>query len=146
MKMAKFKVTRFKVIPTKEGLYTPIVSQKIENTGKKGKPKTRHNRTSKKGKVFPAGRGVAGRKTTNKQKIIIPKPLTKSDYYEIAQDIDLGYGHREAYMNFMLKAFPNERDRSYATEWAERFKIGTHWGASDKERRSILRKVYGVDR
>ena len=73
------------------------------------------------------------------------QPLTKKDDHDIAVRGGLGYGHREAYMEFMPKAFPGERDVRYASEWAERFRLGTHWGAADKERRAVLREVYKVD-
>ena len=48
-----------------------------------GKPKTRHNRTSTKGKVFPAGRGGAKRKKT-----IMKQPL-----FEISQQTGFADGH-----------------------------------------------------
>ncbi len=71
-------------------------------------------------------------------------PLTKQDYYNIAERVGLGYGHRVAYVAFMPKAFPNERDTAYATEWAERFKDGTMFAAADSTRMKVLVEVYGV--
>ena len=171
-----------------------------------GKAKVRHNRTSTKGKTFPAGKGGTKTKTTferkpwkcprcgkmttdypalsrrdNKTEIcsqcgteealydyfsskkgvkegleqiesrtkkITEKEayptLTKKDYYNIATRTGLGYGDRSAYVEFMTRRFPNESDTGYATEWAERFKLGTHWGHCDTESEGYLLKAYNI--
>ncbi len=74
----------------------------------------------------------------------IPQPLTRSDYHKIAEGEHLGFGHRDAYVTFMLKRFPGERDTSYATEWAQRFKKGTHWAAADSKSKAMLKDAYNI--
>ena len=168
---------------------------------KKGIPKKKHVRTSKKGKQFYAGKGMEKQKVpikkswvcprcgkttedypaisrrdnetkicsqcgldealidftnhkenvkTNQSEMSKPKkviqfhPLERVDYYKIAEQVELGYGHRDAYIKFMLKAFPKQMGSSYAYEWAGRFKRGTHWAHADKNSRKALREAYGV--
>ena len=72
--------------------------------------------------------------------------LTRKDYYEIGKKIDLGFGHRDAYMMFMNERFPLQRDMGYATEWANRFKRGYHWAVADTKARNALKKAYGIDK
>lgn len=89
-----------------------------------------------------------------KTEVKLPKPktkpkeayplLTKQDYYKIATQEDLGYAHRDAYVKFMSIRFPQERDKLYAHEWAERFKKGIHWASADEKSKKVLKKVYGV--
>jgi len=107
-----------------------------------GKPKTQHNRTSTKGKTFPAGKGGTKTKSSSYQSYY--PALTKKDYYDIAVKHNLGYGDREAYIEFMTRRFSHERDKGYATEWAERFKNGTQWGHCDTESEGYLLKAYRV--
>lgn len=74
---------------------------------------------------------------------MIPRLLKENDYFSLG--IGLGYGHRQAYVDFMLKAFPKCKSRDYAAEWADRFHRGSHWACADKKRKPILREVYKVD-
>lgn len=74
---------------------------------------------------------------------MIPSLLTRKDYYKLG--LDLGYMHKEAYINFMLKRFPNCKCRDYAAEWATRFLKGIHWACADSESKLILKEVYKVD-
>jgi hypothetical protein len=46
------------------------------------------------------------------------------------------------FIKFMQKRLPNERDESYATEWAIRFKRGTEWDRADMVSRQVL---YDID-
>lgn len=111
---------------------------------KKGTQKKKHIRTSKKGKQFYAGRSFENIKHS-KQIAVNFAPLKHEDYSHIADEVDLGYGHKEAYISFMLKRFPKEYGRSYAVTWAKRFKKGIHWDKADVESTKILKKVYGID-
>ena len=70
--------------------------------------------------------------------------LTRQNYYDIAEEHFLGYGHRGAYMEFMNDRFPLQKDRLYAAKWAKRFKDGTHWAAADFDSRKALKKAYSI--
>lgn len=49
------------------------------------------------------------------------KKLTKQDYERIGRKVGLMKNEIDNYTKFMKKRFPNEFDKEYATEWAERF-------------------------
>jgi len=71
-------------------------------------------------------------------------PLTKKEYCIIAEQEDIGYGHRDAYIKFMQERFPNEQDKGYAREWAQRFRKGSQWAHADSKSIEILQKAYGI--
>jgi hypothetical protein len=71
--------------------------------------------------------------------------LTMKDYYIIANEVGID---EQLYAEFMLKQFPNEMDRSYAKEWAERFKSGNPTAWMDKESTetflNVVKKLKGI--
>ncbi len=69
------------------------------------------------------------------------KKLKKQDYHEIGTSRGLSGKTLKDYVKFMQKAFPNEKDTGYSSEWADRFRKGNEWYASDSIRRKVLLKI-----
>jgi hypothetical protein len=67
--------------------------------------------------------------------------LTIMDYKILADKAGLDRHNTKRYIQFMRRRFPEERDKGYAYEWAERFKRGVEYNASDYESRQILEEI-----
>ena len=57
---------------------------------------------------------------------------------EISEKVGLSEIQRDRYIRYMSKRCPNLSDWVYAKEWAERFRDGVEYQASDREGQSIL--------
>ena len=64
-------------------------------------------------------------------------------YEEVAKTVGLGESASRRYVNYMRKRWASEEDVhcavGYAQEWAERFKVGIEYAASDSIGQAILR-------
>lgn len=69
------------------------------------------------------------------------KILTKANYKQIGLKVGLTGQTLNNYIKFMKLRFPKERDTTYATEWANRFRKGEEWDVSDSGSRAILMKI-----
>jgi hypothetical protein len=67
--------------------------------------------------------------------------LTIMDYKILADKAGLDRHNTKRYIQFMRRRFPEERDKGYAYEWAERFKRGVEYNVADYESRQILEEI-----
>ena len=57
---------------------------------------------------------------------------------ELSEKVGLSEIQRDRYIRYMSKRWPDMCDWCYAKEWAERFRDGVEYQASDREGQSIL--------
>ena len=68
-------------------------------------------------------------------------------YEEIADKVGLTGQLKERYLKYMRTRWGNPEDEKikcqvgYATEWANRFKVGWEYEASDKKGKALLREI-----
>jgi hypothetical protein len=65
----------------------------------------------------------------------------KVDVKSVGKEVGLEGGRLELFVKYFTTRWPNEFDYGYCKEWANRFKYGCEYQASDGEGQRLLKKI-----